>query len=150
MTVLHAGGKFGARRRLHGVRAACTAWGCRWSTHCHRRLEADIWRDGHEWFQFYDHSVPGTLKQGGATKKTGTTHPVLGGSGHLRDHRRTTSKPSRRRLQEMAFLNRGLTITLVDERVTAEQVVDEVVSDTGRGAEVGARRRRPRRPDRTR
>ena len=35
-----------------------------------------------------------------------------------------------RRLQEMAFLNKGLTITLVDERVTDQAVVDEVVSDT--------------------
>ena len=35
-----------------------------------------------------------------------------------------------RRLQEMAFLNKGLTINLTDERVTPEEVVDEVVSDT--------------------
>ena len=35
-----------------------------------------------------------------------------------------------RRLQEMAFLNKGLTITLADERVTPEEVIDEVVSDT--------------------
>src|SRR5690606_3274579 len=34
-----------------------------------------------------------------------------------------------RRLQEQAFLNKGLTIELIDERVTAEEVVDEVVSD---------------------
>ena len=35
-----------------------------------------------------------------------------------------------RRLQEMAFLNKGLTINLTDERVTREEVVDEIVSDT--------------------
>ena len=35
-----------------------------------------------------------------------------------------------RRLQEMAFLNKGLTITLADERVAAEAVTEEVVSDT--------------------
>ncbi|OYL22231.1 hypothetical protein A5N45_11980, partial [Streptococcus pneumoniae] len=34
-----------------------------------------------------------------------------------------------RRLQEMAFLNKGLTINLTDERVTQDEVVDEVVSD---------------------
>ena len=50
---------------------------------------------------------------------------------------RTSSRPRiydfetvARRLQEMAFLNKGLTIELIDERVTAEDVVDEVVSDT--------------------
>ena len=42
------------------------------------RLEVEIKRDGHEWSQYYDHSVPGTLKQGEATKKTGTVVQVLG------------------------------------------------------------------------
>ena len=35
-----------------------------------------------------------------------------------------------RRLQEMAFLNRGLTITFTDERVTEDDVTEEVVSET--------------------
>ncbi len=96
---------------------------------CRHRLEVDISRDGHEWFQFYDHSVPGTLKQGEATKKTGTTVRFWADS----DIFETTDydfETVARRLQEMAFLNKGLTITLADERVTAEEVVDEVVSDT--------------------
>ena len=72
---------------------------------------------------------PGTLKQGEATKKTGTTIRFWADP----DIFETTDydfETVARRLQEMAFLNKGLTITLVDERVTAEEVVDEVVSDT--------------------
>src|SRR3954447_22915440 len=127
MTVLHAGGKFeeGAYTvsgGLHGVGVSVV-------NALSRRLEADISRDGHEWFQFYDQSVPGTLKQGGATKKTGTTIRFWADPGIFE----TTTydfETIARRLQEMAFLNKGLTITLTDERVTADEVVDEVVSDT--------------------
>src|SRR5699024_7959767 len=46
-----------------------------------------------------------------------------------------------RRLQEMAFLNKGLTIALTDERVTKHEIVDEVVSDVAeapKSAEVQA------------
>jgi DNA gyrase subunit B len=126
MTVLHAGGKFeeGAYTvsgGLHGVGVSVV-------NALSRRLEADIWRDGHEWFQFYDHSVPGTLKQGGATKKTGTTIRFWADPA-IFETTEYDFETIARRLQEMAFLNKGLTITLVDERVTAEQVVDEVVSD---------------------
>jgi DNA gyrase subunit B len=93
------------------------------------RLEVEISRDGYEWTQFYDHSVPGTLKQGEKTKKTGTTVRFWADPTVFE----TTFydfETVARRLQEMAFLNKGLTITLVDERVTDQAVVDEVVSDT--------------------
>src|SRR6185312_5777871 len=93
------------------------------------RLEVDIKRDGHEWSQFYDHSVPGTLKQGEKTKKTGTRVRFWADP----DVFETTEydfETVARRLQEMAFLNKGLTIVLADERVSEEEVVDEVVKDT--------------------
>jgi DNA gyrase subunit B len=127
MTVLHAGGKFeeGAYTvsgGLHGVGVSVV-------NALSSRLEADIRRDGYEWFQTYDNSVPGTLKQGEASRKTGTTirfwaDPTIF---ETTDYDFETVA---RRLQEMAFLNKGLTINLTDERVTAEEVVDEVVSDT--------------------
>jgi len=127
MTVLHAGGKFeeGAYQvsgGLHGVGVSVV-------NALSSRLEVDICRDGHEWFQTYDHSVPGNLKQGEATKKTGTTvrfwaDPAIFETTHY------DFETVARRLKEMAFLNKGLTITLTDERVTAEEIVDEVVSDT--------------------
>ncbi len=127
MTVLHAGGKFeeGAYTvsgGLHGVGVSVV-------NALSSRLEADIRRDGHEWFQTYDNSVPGTLKQGEATKKTGTTIRFWADATIFE----TTTydfETVARRLQEMAFLNKGLTINLTDERVSAEEVVDEVVSDT--------------------
>ena len=127
MTVLHAGGKFeeGAYQvsgGLHGVGVSVV-------NALSTRLEADIHRDGYEWFQTYDNSIPGTIKQGEISTKTGTTirfwaHPQIF---------ETTNydfETVARRLQEMAFLNKGLTITLTDERVTPTEVVDEVVSDT--------------------
>ena len=126
MTVLHAGGKFeeGAYQvsgGLHGVGVSVV-------NALSSRLEADISTDGYEWFQTYDRSVPGNLKQGEKTKKTGTTIRFWADP----DIFETTSydfETIARRLQEMAFLNKGLTIDLTDERVTADEIVDEVVSD---------------------
>lgn len=126
MTVLHAGGKFeeGAYQvsgGLHGVGVSVV-------NALSTRLEADIRTDGYEWFQTYDRSVPGTLKQGEKTKETGTTIRFWADP----DVFETTNydfETIARRLQEMAFLNKGLTIELTDERVSAEEVVDDVVSD---------------------
>jgi DNA gyrase subunit B len=126
MTQLHAGGKFDSDSYavsggLHGVGVSVV-------NALSSRLEVEIKRDGHEWFQYYDQSVPGTLKQGEATKKTGTVVRFWADPTVFE----TTTydfETVARRLQEMAFLNKGLTITLVDERVTAEQVTEEVVSD---------------------
>jgi len=127
MTVLHAGGKFeeGAYQvsgGLHGVGVSVV-------NALSSRLEADICRDGYEWFQTYDHSVPGSLKQGEASTKTGTTIRFWADPNifETTDYEFETVA---QRLREMAFLNKGLTITLTDERVTAAEVVDEVVSDT--------------------
>ena len=114
LTMLHAGGKFDSDSYavsggLHGVgvsvvNALSTA------------LDVEIHRDGQVWRQHYAHSVPGPLRKGEATTRTGT-------HGHLLGRPRTSSRPPtynietiRRRLQEMAFLNKGLTIVLRDER----------------------------------
>ncbi|MDT5000272.1 MAG: gyrase subunit, partial [Mycobacterium sp.] len=64
-----------------------------------------------------------------STKKTGTTIRFWADA----DIFETTVydfETVARRLQEMAFLNKGLTINLTDERVTPDEVVDDVVSDT--------------------
>jgi DNA gyrase subunit B len=127
MTQLHAGGKFDSDSYavsggLHGVGVSVV-------NALSTRLEVEIKRDGHEWFQHYDQSVPGTLKQGEATKKTGTIVRFWADPAIFE----TTNydfETIARRLQEMAFLNKGLTITLADERVTAAEVTDDVVSDT--------------------
>ena len=127
MTVLHAGGKFeeGAYQvsgGLHGVGVSVV-------NALSRRLEADVCRDGYEWFQTYDKSVPGSIKQGEASEKTGTTIRFWADP-NIFETTDYDFETVARRLQEMAFLNKGLTIDLIDERVTAEEVVDEVVSDT--------------------
>ncbi len=129
MTQLHAGGKFGGENSGYNVSGGLHGVGVSVVNALSTRLEVDISRDGHEWFQSYDRAMPGTLKQGDATKKTGTTVRYWADP----DVFETTNydfETVARRLQEMAFLNKGLTITLADERVTADEVVDEVVSDT--------------------
>ncbi|WP_319428696.1 DNA topoisomerase (ATP-hydrolyzing) subunit B [Mycobacterium sp. RTGN5] len=127
MTVLHAGGKFeeGAYQvsgGLHGVGVSVV-------NALSSRLEADVRTDGSEWFQTYDHSVPGTLRQGEKTKATGTTIRFWADP-NIFETTTYDFETIARRLQEMAFLNKGLTIDLTDERVTPDQVVDEIVSDT--------------------
>jgi DNA gyrase subunit B len=125
MTVLHAGGKFeeGAYTvsgGLHGVGVSVV-------NALSTRLEADVRRDGYEWFQTYDHSVPGTLKQGEKTKKTGSTIRFWADP-NIFETTVYDFETVARRLQEMAFLNKGLTINLTDERPKAEEVVDDIVS----------------------
>ena len=127
MTVLHAGGKFeeGAYQvsgGLHGVGVSVV-------NALSSRLEADVRTDGYEWFQTYDNSVPGTLRQGEKTKATGTTIRFWADP-EIFETTTYDFETIARRLQEMAFLNKGLTIELTDERVTPDQVVDDVVSDT--------------------
>ncbi len=127
MTVLHAGGKFeeGAYQvsgGLHGVGVSVV-------NALSTRLEADICRDGYEWFQSYENSVPGSIKQGEKSSRTGSTIRFWADP----DIFETTDydfDTVEQRLREMAFLNKGLTINLTDERVQPEEVVDEVVSDT--------------------
>ena len=127
MTVLHAGGKFeeGAYQvsgGLHGVGVSVV-------NALSTRLEADVCRDGYEWFQSYDHSVPGSIKQGEKSTKTGTTIRFWADP-NIFETTNYDFDTVEQRLREMAFLNKGLTINLTDERVGDEEVVDEIVSDT--------------------
>ncbi|MEV0671313.1 DNA topoisomerase (ATP-hydrolyzing) subunit B [Mycobacterium sp. NPDC050441] len=127
MTVLHAGGKFeeGAYQvsgGLHGVGVSVV-------NALSTRLEADVRTDGSEWFQTYDNSVPGTLRKGDSTKETGTTIRFWADP-NVFETTVYDFETIARRLQEMAFLNKGLTIELTDERVARDEVVDEVVADT--------------------
>jgi DNA gyrase subunit B len=114
MTVLHAGGKFDSESYkvsggLHGVGVSVVNALSDW-------LDLEIWRDGQVWEQSYGKGVPTTkLKPSGKTKKTGakvTFHPdpsIFSATNYSFD---TLSQ----RLRELAFLNKGLKITLDDER----------------------------------
>ncbi|WP_458687386.1 DNA topoisomerase (ATP-hydrolyzing) subunit B [Nocardia tengchongensis] len=127
MTQLHAGGKFDGESYavsggLHGVGISVV-------NALSTRLQADVDVDGFHWTQEYKDSKPGKLVQGAATKRTGTTIKFWPDP----DIFETTTfsfETVARRLQEMAFLNKGLTITLTDQRVAEGDVIDEVVSET--------------------
>lgn len=127
MTQLHAGGKFGGENSGYAVSGGLHGVGVSVVNALSARLEVTIMRDGYEWFQYYDRSVPGELKQGGKTKKTGTTVRFWPDP-EIFETTEYDFETVARRLQEQAFLNKGLTITLVDERVRAEEITDEVVS----------------------
>jgi DNA gyrase subunit B len=113
MTVLHAGGKFDSDSYavsggLHGVGVSVV-------NALSSALDVEIHTEGKVWRQHYAYSVPGPLRKGEDTKKTGTTVTYWADP----DIFETTTysiETIRRRLQEMAFLNKGLTIVLRDER----------------------------------
>ncbi len=127
MTQLHAGGKFDSDSYavsggLHGVGISVV-------NALSTRLQADVDVDGYHWTQEYKDSKPGKLVQGDPTKHTGTTIRFWADP-NIFETTTYNFETVARRLQEMAFLNKGLTITLTDERVAENDVIDEVVSDT--------------------
>lgn len=129
MTQLHAGGKFGGKDSGYNVSGGLHGVGVSVVNALSTRVEVDIKRDGYEWSQFYDKAVPGILKQGEATEATGTTIRFWADPDIFETTKYDFGTVARR-IQEVAFLNKGLTINLVDERVKQDEVVDDVVSDT--------------------
>ncbi|QSB05377.1 DNA topoisomerase (ATP-hydrolyzing) subunit B [Natronoglycomyces albus] len=113
LTVLHAGGKFDSKSYavsggLHGVGVSVVN---ALSTH----VSVEIQREGHFWRQDYKHAVPGPLEKGEKTKQTGTLL-TFWPDGEIFETTTFDFKTIYRRVQETAFLNKGLRITLRDER----------------------------------
>jgi DNA gyrase subunit B len=113
LTMLHAGGKFDSDSYavsggLHGVGVSVV-------NALSVALDVEINRDGFVWRQHYARSVPGPLRKGEATKKTGST-VTYWADPDIFETLTYNIETIRRRLQEMAFLNKGLTIVLRDER----------------------------------
>ena len=114
LTVLHAGGKFGGggysvSGGLHGVGVSVV-------NALSTRLEVEVKRDGFIWTQSYENGVPtAPVKKGAATDEHGTTITFWANPDIFETTWYDTATLARR-FQEMAFLNRGLTITLIDER----------------------------------
>ena len=116
MTKLHAGGKFDSKSYkvsggLHGVGVSCV-------NALSERLELEIWNRGYTWTQEYAAGVPkAALKQAGkAGKKTGTKI-TFKPDATIMDATVFNYDTLSQRLRELAFLNKGLTIRLTDERV---------------------------------
>ena len=118
LTVLHAGGKFGGggyavSGGLHGVGSSVV-------NALSQRLEVAVKRQGHEWTQSYTVGVPDApLKQGRAVEGTGTTI-TFWPSTDIFETVEFDYETLRSRFQQMAFLNKGLRITITDERAHPE------------------------------
>mgnify|MGYP000328944704 FL=1 len=119
LTVLHAGGKFGGggyafSGGLHGVGSSVVN---ALSSH----LEVEVKRQGFSYTQSYNIGVPeAPLAQGGPTEETGTTI-TFWPSADIFETIVFDYETLRARFQQMAFLNKGLRITLIDEN----QIDDE-------------------------
>jgi DNA gyrase subunit B len=116
MTKLHAGGKFDSKSYkvsggLHGVGVSCV-------NALSERLELEIWREGFTWQQEYAYGHPKAplQKAGKAGKKTGT-RVTFKADPSIMDVTTYNFDTLSQRLRELAFLNKGLKITLSDERV---------------------------------
>ena len=114
LTTLHAGGKFDGKSYavsggLHGVGVSVV-------NALSSRLEVEVRRDGYTWRQSYEFSHPVTrLTRGEPTDETGTTI-TFWPDVNIFETTDWDYETLSRRLQEMAFLNRGLAINLTDER----------------------------------
>jgi len=118
MTTLHAGGKFDSNSYkvsggLHGVGVSCV-------NALSEELDLEIWRDGFTWEQTYSQGEPTSkLRKTGAAKiKTGTKVHFVPDRSIFTTTIEYNFDTLSQRLRELAFLNKGLLITLTDERQT--------------------------------
>ena len=114
LTKLHAGGKFDASNYkvsggLHGVGVSCV-------NALSQEFNVEIWRDGHTWEMDFSCGAPTSeLRQAGISKRRGTKVHFLPDKS-IFTATEFNYDTLAQRLREMAFLNKGLEITLTDER----------------------------------
>jgi len=119
MTKLHAGGKFDSNAYkvsggLHGVGVSVVNF-------LSETLRLEIWRDSKTYEQEYLRGVPViALRQTGKTKKRGTKITFKPDS-QIFDHTEFSFDKLSERLREKAFLNKGIRITIKDEREEPER-----------------------------
>ncbi|MFF9148746.1 DNA topoisomerase (ATP-hydrolyzing) subunit B [Streptomyces sp. NPDC055051] len=137
LTVLHAGGKFGGggyavSGGLHGVGVSVV-------NALSTKVSVEIRTDGHRWTQDYKMGAPtAPLAQHEATDETGTT-VTFWSDPDIFETVEYSFETLSRRFQEMAFLNKGLTITLTDERESAKATVGADDPDAEASDEQAAR-----------
>ncbi|WP_404974543.1 DNA topoisomerase (ATP-hydrolyzing) subunit B [[Kitasatospora] papulosa] len=118
LTVLHAGGKFGGggyavSGGLHGVGVSVV-------NALSTRVSVEVKTDGYRWTQDYKLGVPtAPLARHEATEETGTS-VTFWADGDVFETTDYSFETLSRRFQEMAFLNKGLTLKLTDEREEAK------------------------------
>ena len=118
LTILHAGGKFGGggyavSGGLHGVGASVV-------NALSTKLRVAVAREGHFWTQSYSMGVPDAdLAKGKETDATGTLIEFLANP-DIFETVEYDYETLRQRFQQMCFLNKGLTISLFDERTGKE------------------------------
>ncbi len=114
LTKLHAGGKFDSNTYkvsggLHGVGVSCV-------NALSETLHLEVWRDGGTWEQDYERGVPkGPLTRTGKSNRTGTKI-TFKPDPTIMDVTEFNFDTLAQRLRQLAFLNKGLKITLSDER----------------------------------
>ncbi len=120
MTKLHAGGKFDHRNYkvsggLHGVGVSVV-------NALSRQMTVEVKRDGKIYVQQYERGVPlADVREAGASSETGTKVTFLADS-EIFDSTDFNFETLAFRLRELAFLNKGLKITIGDERAGKESV----------------------------
>ncbi|MGE7384949.1 DNA topoisomerase (ATP-hydrolyzing) subunit B [Streptomyces sp. NPDC004126] len=130
LTVLHAGGKFGGggyavSGGLHGVGVSVV-------NALSTKVAVEVKTDGHRWTQDYKLGVPtAPLAKNEETGETGTS-VTFWADGDIFETTEYSFETLSRRFQEMAFLNKGLTLTLTDERESAKATAgaDDPDADT--------------------
>jgi DNA gyrase subunit B len=114
LTKLHAGGKFDSSTYkvsggLHGVGVSCV-------NALSQEFSVEIWRDGHTWEMDFSCGIPASeLRKSGTSKKRGTKVHFLPDKSIFATTEYNYDTLAQR-LRELAFLNKGLEITLTDER----------------------------------
>ncbi|MFE9631718.1 DNA topoisomerase (ATP-hydrolyzing) subunit B [Streptomyces sp. NPDC006463] len=121
LTVLHAGGKFGGggyavSGGLHGVGVSVV-------NALSTKVAVEVKTDGYRWTQDYKLGVPtAPLAKNEETDEHGTS-VTFWADGDIFETTDYSFETLSRRFQEMAFLNKGLTLTLTDERESAKATV---------------------------
>ncbi|GAB3674537.1 DNA topoisomerase (ATP-hydrolyzing) subunit B [Angustibacter aerolatus] len=135
LTVLHAGGKFGGggyavSGGLHGVGISVV-------NALSHRLDVAVAQRGHVFRQSYADGVPqAPLEQGEETDRTGTT-VTFWANPEIFETVEYDFETLRARFQQMAFLNKGLTITFTDERLGHGEDEDGDPTEVGDAGEAG-------------